>query len=247
MKVLVTGEYHAGKSTFVRTACSRSENPAINIDRIVSKDDSTTVAMDFGVVDLKGLRLSLFGTPGLARFDIIRRIVSKGADAVVFLIDAADPLMDYRIRYLYEEIIGYLPPERVPYIFVANKQDLPNARQIEEIKNFFKFIGDEPIYPISAFDYDDVERVLLKVIVKLVDKVWPVLQTLYQYHDKVKGVELVAKALKKNTYEARAYLRWLERRRLIEVDWRQLVYWLCPGLLNMLKKKSGLEEESPVV
>jgi len=239
MKILVTGEYHAGKSTFVRTACSKSEKPAINIDRIIGKgEDTTTVAMDFGVVDLKGLRLSLFGTPGLARFDIIRRIISKGADAVVFLIDAADELMDYRVKYLYEEIEGYLPPVRVPYIFAANKQDLPNARDMEKLKGFFTFIGDEPIYPISALDYEDVERILLKVIVKLVDRVWPVLQTLYKYQNKVKGVELVAKPLKKNAYETRAYLRWLERRRLIEVDWRQLVYWLCPGLLKMLEKKS---------
>ncbi len=234
MKILVTGEYHAGKSTFVRTACSKSERPAVNIDRGI--DDKTTVAMDFGVVELKGLRLSLFGTPGLARFDIIRRIVSRGADAVVFLIDAADELMDYRVKYLYEEIAGYLSPTRVPYIFAANKQDLPNARPPEKLKNFFKFIGDEPLYPISALDYEDVERVLLKVIVKLVDKVWPVLQTLYKYHGEVKGVEFVAKELGKGAYETRAYLRWLERRRLIDVDWRQLVYWLCPGLLKMLQK-----------
>ena len=211
----------------------------MNIDRIIGKgEDTTTVAMDFGVVDLKGLRLSLFGTPGLARFDIVRRIVSKGADAVVFLIDAADELMDYRVKYLYEEVTNYLPPAKVPYIFAANKQDLPNARDMEKLKDFFKFIGDEPIYPISALDYEDCERVLLKVIVKLVNKVWPVLESLLKYHDKVKGVELVSKALKKNTYETRAYLRWLERRRLIEVDWRQLVYWLCPGLLKMLEKKS---------
>jgi hypothetical protein len=142
MKILVTGEYHAGKSTFVRTACSKSENPAMNIDRVISKgEDTTTVAMDFGVVDLKGLRLSLFGTPGLARFDIIRRIVSKGADAVVFLIDAADELMDYRVKYLYEEVTNYLPPAKVPYIFAANKQDLPNARDMEKLKDFFKNIS----------------------------------------------------------------------------------------------------------
>lgn len=234
MKILVTGEYHAGKSTFVRTACSKSERPAINIDR--GTDDLTTVAMDFGVLELKGLRLSLFGTPGLARFDIIRRIVSKGADAVVFLIDSADELMDYRVKYLYEEIAGYLSPKKVPYIFVANKQDLPNARSAEKLKTFFKFIGDEPLYSISALDFEDVIRVLMKVIVKLVDKVWPMLLSLHKYHGKVKGVELVSKELKKGAYETRAYLRWLERRRLIDVDWRQLVYWLCPGLLKMLEK-----------
>lgn len=234
MKILVTGEYHAGKSTFVRTACSKSERPAINIDR--GKDDQTTVAMDFGVIELKGLRLSLFGTPGLARFDIIRRIISKGADAVVFLIDSADELMDYRVKYLYEEISSYLAPKKVPYIFAANKQDLPNARSPEKLKEFFKFIGDQPVYPISAKDYEDVQRLLLKVIVKLVDKVWPVLQTLYKFHGQVKGVEQVAKGLERGAYETRAYLRWLERRRLIEVDWRQLVYYLCPGLLKMLEK-----------
>lgn len=234
MKILVTGEYHAGKSTFVRTACSKSERPAINIDR--GTDDLTTVAMDFGVVELKGLRLSLFGTPGLARFDIIRRIISKGADAVVFLIDSADELMDYRVKYLYEEITGYLSPTKVPYIFAANKQDLSNARSSEKLKKFFKFIGDEQIYSISGLDYEDVIRVLMKVIVKLVDRVWPILLSLHEYHGKVKGVELVAEGLEKGSYETRAYLRWLERRRLIDVDWRQLVYWLCPGLLKMLEK-----------
>ncbi len=234
MKILVTGEYHAGKSTFVRTACSKSERPAINIDR--GTDDQTTVAMDFGVVELKGLRLSLFGTPGLARFDIIRRIISKGADAVVFLIDSADELMDYRVKYLYEEITSYLSPTKIPYIFAANKQDLSNARTPETLKAFFKFVGDESVYPISAKDYEDVQRLLMKVIVKLVDKVWPMLQMLYKYHGKVKGVELVSKGLEKGNYETRAYLRWLERRRLIEVDWRQLVYYLCAGLLKMLEK-----------
>jgi small GTP-binding protein len=234
MKILVTGEYHAGKSTFVRTACSKSERPAINIDR--GKDDQTTVAMDFGIVQLKGLRLSLFGTPGLARFDIIRRIISKGADAVIFLIDSADQLMDYRVKYLFEEIAGYISPEKVPYIFCANKQDLPNARSPEKLKDFFNFMGDGPLYPISAMDYEDVERVLLKVIVKLVDKFWPVLLSIYKYHGEVKGVENVAGALGKSAYETRAYLRWLERRQLIDVDWRQLVYYICPGLLKMLQK-----------
>ncbi|HUX98076.1 MAG TPA: GTP-binding protein [Candidatus Deferrimicrobium sp.] len=234
MKILITGEYHAGKSTFVRTACSRSERPAVNIDR--GKDDKTTVAMDFGIVELKGLRLSLFGTPGLARFDIIRRIVSKGADAVIFLIDAADELMDYRVKYLYEEIETYLSPLKIPYIFACNKMDLPNTRTPEKLKKFFKFIGDGPLYPISAMDYDDVERVLLKVVVKLVDKVLPILKTLHKHHGEVQGVEIVAKELGKSTYETRAYLRWLERRRLIDVDWRQLVYYLCPGLLKMLEK-----------
>ena len=234
MKIVVTGEFHAGKSTFVRTACSKSENPAINIDR--GKDDKTTVAMDFGIVQLKGLRLSLFGTPGLARFDVIRRIISKGADGVIFLIDAADELMDYRVKYLYEEIESYLPRSRVPYVFCCNKMDLSNARSPEKIKSFFKFIGDGDVYPISAMDYDDCERVLLKIIVKLIDKVLPILQTLLKYHGEVKGVETISNEIGKGAYETRAMLRWLERRRLIEVDWRQLVYFLCPGLLKMLQK-----------
>ncbi|MFX1294325.1 MAG: ATP/GTP-binding protein [Promethearchaeota archaeon] len=234
MKILVTGEYHAGKSTFVRTACSKSERPAVNIDR--GTDDKTTVAMDFGIVELKGLRLSIFGTPGLARFNIIRRILSKGADAVIFLIDSADELMDYRVKYLFEEISSYISPEKASYIFVANKQDLPNARSPEKLKKFFKFLGNEPLYPISAMDYEDVERVLLKVIIKLLDKFWQVLLSIHKYHGEVKGVELVAKELGKNIYETRAYLRWLERRQLIDVDWRQLIYWLSPGLLKMVQK-----------
>ncbi|MFB6182828.1 MAG: hypothetical protein ABEI78_02060, partial [Candidatus Nanohaloarchaea archaeon] len=59
-KILVTGPYDSGKSTTVQ---SMSEK-AVSVDRL-----GTTVALDHGAVERKGIKAELFGTPGQKRFD----------------------------------------------------------------------------------------------------------------------------------------------------------------------------------
>ena len=61
-KILVTGPFHAGKTTMVHSLSMR----AVSVQRM-----GTTVALDFGHVDYKGFSLDLFGTIGQPRFDPI--------------------------------------------------------------------------------------------------------------------------------------------------------------------------------
>jgi signal recognition particle receptor subunit beta len=94
LKIVVTGPFAAGKTTFVRTI---SEVAIVGTDRGVSDETKsvkprTTVALDFGRLTFADdLALFLFGTPGQRRFELMWEILSEGMIGFVLLVDATDP------------------------------------------------------------------------------------------------------------------------------------------------------------
>ncbi|MGL4178413.1 MAG: GTP-binding protein [Dermatophilaceae bacterium] len=99
LKVVVTGPFGAGKTTFINAV---SDTPVVNTETGVSDDTadlktSTTVAMDYGSITLHGdtehdgVELLFFGTPGQARFEFMWRILAEGTDGYVVLLDARRP------------------------------------------------------------------------------------------------------------------------------------------------------------
>ncbi|MDX1611920.1 MAG: GTP-binding protein, partial [Candidatus Thermoplasmatota archaeon] len=120
-KVVVTGPYNAGKSTFVHTV----SDTAVSVDRL-----GTTVALDHGHVTINGVTADIFGTPGQARFDPILRTVAGQALGVIVLVDATKPDTFPRARELLEKTVVH----GIPVIIAANKQDLPGALTPEEVE-----------------------------------------------------------------------------------------------------------------
>ncbi|MHA2074484.1 MAG: GTPase [Candidatus Hodarchaeales archaeon] len=82
MKIVLLGPYNSGKSTTVQKICDKS---AISIDY-----GGTTVALDHCKTQIYGVEIFLFGTPGLKRFEVIRKILSKGADGILFIVDSVN-------------------------------------------------------------------------------------------------------------------------------------------------------------
>ena len=83
-----------------------------NSDTSVAKE-RTTVRLDFGQFTLNnGDRIRLFGTPGLHRFNLLWKILSKGALGLIILADNSrpDPLADMSV-YLnrFSEQLDTLP------------------------------------------------------------------------------------------------------------------------------------------
>jgi KaiC/GvpD/RAD55 family RecA-like ATPase len=78
-KILVTGPFNAGKSTFVHALSTR----AISVDRL-----GTTIALDHGHLDYKGLSADIFGTPGQERFDPIIKLLSGESMGVILVVDS---------------------------------------------------------------------------------------------------------------------------------------------------------------
>jgi uncharacterized protein len=99
LKVVVTGPFGAGKTTFINAV---SDTPVVSTETGVSDTSaatkgSTTVAMDYGSITMEsddrhdGIELLFFGTPGQARFEFMWQILSEGAHGCVLLVDASSP------------------------------------------------------------------------------------------------------------------------------------------------------------
>ncbi len=99
LKILFAGPVGAGKTTAI---ASISDVPPIRTDEAASdmakkRKSQTTVAFDYGVMNLEGSeKIHFYGTPGQERFDFMWEILTKNALGLVLLIDNTrkDPIRD---------------------------------------------------------------------------------------------------------------------------------------------------------
>lgn len=138
-KILVTGAFDAGKSTFVHALSTR----AISVDRL-----GTTIALDHGHIDYKGFSADIFGTPGQERFDPIIKLLSGESMGVILVVDSTNPADFVRAKHMLEITKTY----GLPYVIAANKQDVSGALTPEEIKEQFNVPDDVPVVPVIAKD-----------------------------------------------------------------------------------------------
>jgi small GTP-binding protein len=138
-KILVTGPFDAGKSTFVHALSTR----AISVDRL-----GTTIAMDHGHVDYKGFSADIFGTPGQERFDPIIKLLSGESMGVFLVVDSTNPSDFVRAKHM----LDITKSCGLPYVIIANKQDLPGALKPEEIRGQFHLPEDVPVVAVVAKD-----------------------------------------------------------------------------------------------
>ncbi len=136
-KILVTGPFNAGKSSFIHSLSTK----AVSVDRL-----GTTIALDHGHIDYKGFSADIFGTPGQERFDPIIKMISGEAMGIFLVVDSTLPKDFIRAKQMLEITKGY----GLPHIIVANKQDLPGALSVDEIRNHFNIPEDVPIIPTVA-------------------------------------------------------------------------------------------------
>ncbi|RLG37665.1 MAG: GTP-binding protein [Candidatus Alkanophagales archaeon] len=136
-KILVTGPYNAGKSTFVGALSKR----AVSVDRF-----GTTVALDHGYVDYKGVVAEVFGTPGQERFDPLLKWLGGESMGVFLVVDSTDAESFPRARKMLEMTRA----SGLPCVVVANKQDLPGALSPEEIRKQMRLEEDVPVIPAVA-------------------------------------------------------------------------------------------------
>ncbi len=93
-KIIFTGPVGAGKTTAIN---SISDIPPIKTDAAASdmtksKKSGTTVAMDYGMINLDGgEKIHLYGTPGQERFDFMWDILVNGGIGLILLLDNSRP------------------------------------------------------------------------------------------------------------------------------------------------------------
>jgi small GTP-binding protein len=151
-KLLVTGPYNAGKTTFTHAIAQ----DAVSVDRQAYELFPTTVGLDIGHLDYKGFSADVFGTPGQERFDLLLEPLARESIGAFIIIDSTKPNTFTRAK----QMINMCRAEAIPKVIVANKQDLPNALGPKEIKKRMALWEDVPIIPVSVTKNEGVHQAL---------------------------------------------------------------------------------------
>jgi small GTP-binding protein len=170
VKMVITGPFNSGKTQFVG---SISEIDVVSTERKISSEaervkDQTTVAMDFGRITVDDdLVLYLFGTPGQRRFDFMWEILAEGMLGFVVLVDSARPETFREARQILETFRAYAP---TPYVVAANKQDMPDAWALDDLRIALKLEEGVKMLPCVAKDKETVKNVLLELLYSILEE-----------------------------------------------------------------------------
>jgi mutual gliding-motility protein MglA len=176
-KVVYYGPGLCGKTTNLQWV--HEKLPIKNKGKMLSLATETdrTLFFDFLPIEIgtiRGMktRIQLYTVPGQVFYNATRRMVLKGADAVCFVCDSQEAMLDANLES-YENMRQNLEsneigPDEIPVVLQYNKRDLPNALPIE-ILNERMNPHNFPFYEAIAVKGIGVEDTL-KAITKLVFK-----------------------------------------------------------------------------
>jgi len=160
-KILVTGPFNSGKTTLVKTLCELSmttERP-ISREEERQKKPTTTVGMDFGVVNLgDGYYVRLFGTPGQRRFSFIWHILAQSMHGYILMVDSTDESSIIDAQAILDEFRRAYPG--TPFVVAANKQDIEDALTPEDVRFAMNLGEDVLVIPSIAKDHEKAWSVL---------------------------------------------------------------------------------------
>jgi small GTP-binding protein len=117
-KIVIFGAFGAGKTTLIKTLDPGSSHVEANCS-----GGTTTVALDYGRVQVNENHIHIFGTPGQERFEFAREIIGRGMDGAILLVDATSPV-DVFIHHIYDS----LSAAGIPFVIFLNRCDSVGAR-----------------------------------------------------------------------------------------------------------------------
>jgi uncharacterized protein len=162
VKIVVTGPFDAGKTTFIRTI---SEITVLSTERDVTDTEvhgrgRTTVAMDFGRITVgSDIALYLFGTPGQDRFEFMWDILAEGMLGYVLMVDAERPASITEARRINAHFNSLAD---VPSIVVVNKLgDRAEDQIVAQVRSELDLPEGVPVLVTDARQREDVKHALV--------------------------------------------------------------------------------------
>ncbi|WP_030265533.1 GTP-binding protein [Streptomyces sp. NRRL B-24484] len=168
LKILVAGGFGAGKTTLVGAV---SEIRPLRTEELLSErgrpvDDtagvetkrSTTVAMDFGRIDLRpGLALYLFGTPGQDRFWFVWDELAQGALGAVVLADT---------RRLADSFpsVDFFEQRRIPFVVAVNCFEGTEVYAPDDVRAALDLDPGIPVLLCDARSREDGKELLIRLV-----------------------------------------------------------------------------------
>ena len=161
VKMVVTGPFNSGKTEFIQTV---SEIDVVSTERKITAEaekvkESTTVAMDFGRITVDD---------ELVRFDFMWEILSEGMLGFIVMIDSTRPETFREARSILETFRAYAP---TPYVVAANKQDMDDAWDVDDMRIALRLDNEIPLLPTVARDKESVKSVLIDLLTDILNEI----------------------------------------------------------------------------
>jgi mutual gliding-motility protein MglA len=117
--------------------------------------------IDLGKIRDFSLRFQLYTVPGQVRYNATRKLVLKGADAIVFVADSQSDMREQNIesfKNMRDNLIANnINPDEIPLILQYNKRDLPNVLSIDDLNTDLNENGKYQYIEAIAIDGTGVE------------------------------------------------------------------------------------------
>jgi len=162
LKIIFSGPVGAGKTTAIQTLSDTapiSTNESAS-DMTKKRKQETTVAMDFGIMNLDGNeKIHLYGTPGQERFNFMWDILTSGGLGLIILIDNTrkDPIKD--LLFFINNFKDYI--DQTALSIGITQTDLCSYPRIENYHDALRESAiSVPIFQVDAREYSDVSMLV---------------------------------------------------------------------------------------
>ena len=174
-KIVYYGPGLCGKTTNLQYIYAKTNPEAKGKMISLATETERTLFFDFlplSLGEIRGFRtrFHLYTVPGQVFYDASRKLILKGVDGVVFVVDSQIDRMEANIESLdnlRENLAdqGY-DLDRIPYVVQYNKRDLPDIAPVEEMRPLLN------VRPVPDFEAEATNGrgvfATLKAIAKLV-------------------------------------------------------------------------------
>jgi len=174
-KIVYYGPGLCGKTTNLQFVYQKTAPEAKGKMISLATETERTLFFDFlplALGEIRGFktRFHLYTVPGQVFYDASRKLILKGVDGVVFVVDSQEERMDANsesldnLRDNLEEQVYDL--NKLPFVIQYNKRDLPNLIPVEELRREFNRTG-VPDFEACAATGEGVFETL-KAVAKLI-------------------------------------------------------------------------------
>ncbi len=178
VKIVYYGTALSGKTTSLKHV-HRVTDPEQRTELVsLNTQGDRTLFFDFlpielGTVGGFKMKLQAFTVPGQVRYQLTRRYVLRGADAVIFVADSRPEVLDDNVvslNSMQENLVANrFDPETIPFLLQYNKRDVPDPVPVERLSELLRF-RDVPEFETVATRGDGVFEAFSALCCDLIER-----------------------------------------------------------------------------